>query len=133
MSEKSAYKQITERFVRRPQVDVLDEDYYRVFVPGWHVHNGASHGEPSGHGKTLDSACKKLLYEIDRPSSMLAEGQCDWQCRRRYDASPASGVAHEEFKAFLKSNADRAKAIGIRPGSSPDPTVWGRLVDDEET
>ena len=83
----SAWDEVVAKF-GQPHVDVWGPTRYRVWVQhGWHVHNGASTSDPSGDGRSLESACRALLDYIARPASMLCEGACDIRCRAKYSQS----------------------------------------------
>src|SRR5258705_11897978 len=82
----------------QPHVDVFSPTEYRVWVQsGWHVHDGASTQDPCGNGRSLESACKKLLEMCSAPSGMLIEGSCDWRCARKYAQSPQAKVTSQNL------------------------------------
>lgn len=106
----TAWSRVVARF-GTPHVDVWSPTEYRVWVQtGWHVHSGASTSDPVGQGRSLESACKALLVYTDRPGSLVVVGECDYQCRRRYDASAASKVAYSGLKKVLDEAAARVAA-----------------------
>lgn len=74
-----------ESLLGRPTVNVFSPTEYRVTVPGWHVHNGASTSRPFGDGRSLEKACEALLRYCNRPASWVADGdECDHRCHAQY-------------------------------------------------
>lgn len=105
----SAYKTIVQRY-GRPDVDVFDEDSYRVILWDVHVHQGAAHGQLSGHGTSLAKACQNLLDTADKPSSLVVQtAHCNQQCFTNYSTSPAAALAAKEFWAFAKGVSNKKK------------------------
>lgn len=105
----SAYSEVVRRF-GRPHVTVFSATEYRVWVQsGWHVHDGAASGDPSGDGKTLGKASQALLNYIAQPHVMLVHGTCDQACCNRYNQSRASQLASKRLWQFIEEAADNVE------------------------
>ena len=110
----TSYDNVVTRFGRKPEVQVFSPTEYRVTISGWHVHNGASSGRPIGDGRSLDGACRALLAYVDRPASMVFEGEyCDRVCHVKY----AKSEPHQEAaRASLRSVVeDAARTVDSWP------------------
>lgn len=106
----TALEKIFARF-GRPYVDVFSPTSYRVWVKsGWHVHNGASTGDPVGQGESLEEAAQALLDYVAKPGSLLVKGECDQRCCNQYNASPASKKAYRELREFIKGAAAEVRS-----------------------
>lgn len=102
----TSYDQVVKRFGKRPQVDVFSPTEYRVWITGWHVHNGAATSDPVGQGRSLEKACEALLRYVDAPASMLVKGDCDVRCYAKYSQSEShQKAARDGIRAILEENA----------------------------
>lgn len=104
----TAYDQVVARFARfgkKPIIAVYSPTEYRVEIVGWHVHNGAATSALFADGRSLEKACAALLKYIERPASMVVEGDCDYQCASRYMKSKSHQAA---ARASLRTVVDEA-------------------------
>jgi hypothetical protein len=99
---QSAYQTIVQRY-GRPDVDVFDENSYRVILWSWHVHEWATHTQLSGCGKSLEEACQNLLTVANKPGAMVVEGYCNDECHEDYNKSSAAELSRKELGLWIVS------------------------------